>query len=179
MMFLSVSLPLFYLLVFPVTLFLISLSPSFHSSSFFLFLLPYFSPTVCLLFFFNMSLLFTFPTVFTFSFHFHFLFIISSSVCLSVPLFSLIFCLLVGGSSLLFLSFSVKDKIRREMSLCLSGRTEFGGHAEEASDPGAGGGGLRRHRPPAVQHQPGAGGCWTPRQVRWGTQVKGQGLHVL
>ena len=64
----------------------------------------------------------------------------------------------------------VRDSVflfsKRFPSACLSGRAEFGGHAEEASDPGAGGGGLRRHRPPAVQHQPRPGGCRTPRQVR-------------
>lgn len=57
---------------------------------------------------------------------------------------------------------------KRFPSACLSGRAEFSGHAEEASDPGAGGGGLRRHRPPAVQHQPRPGGRRTPRQVRRG-----------
>lgn len=58
---------------------------------------------------------------------------------------------------------------KRFPSACLSGRAEFSGHAEEASDPGAGGGGLRRHRPPAVQHQPRPGGRRTPRQVRRGS----------
>lgn len=87
------------------------------------------------------------------------------------------FCLLAGDSSILFPSWFVKRKHNKEkMSVCPSGRAEFGGHAEEASDPGAGGGGLRRHRPPAVQHQPGPGGRRAPRQVRGGSRVKGQGV---
>lgn len=89
------------------------------------------------------------------------------------------FCLLAGDSSILFPSWFVKRKHNKEkMSVCPSGRAEFGGHAEEASDPGAGGGGLRRHRPPAVQHQPGPGGRRAPRQVRGGHGSKVKGFHV-
>ena len=49
--------------------------------------------------------------------------------------------------------------------LCVSGRAERRHHVEEASDCGAGGGGLRRDRPPTVKDQPRSGVRRTPREV--------------
>lgn len=80
--------------------------------------------------------------------------------------FSSTFCL-ISFSACLTETFPFKGSGSSNSSVFTAGRAEFSGHAEEAPDPGAGSGGLCRHGPPAVEHEPGPGGSWTPRQVRW------------